>query len=532
MKITLANYRCFPNGASFDISHCFTALVGANNSGKSTLLRFVYEFRPLLNLLATADGGLVTILVNALRGVPQRLSNQQVQDTTELFSKSSNGNMIISFDISPLDNDSVDRLFRYTVTRLEIEIDRASLMWTAKLFASGSLLSASYEFNKQIVNGKHIISTRGNDKYADMSHLVNSLSILGKSMYIGSFRNAINSGGAGHFDIDVGHGFIERLREWSTGTSVPARDAALEFQRLIKQLFCYDEFMISTNANASALLCTIDGRSYSLSEQGSGLAQFIMVLANIAIKRPSCVFIDEPELNLHPSLQRDFLTAMALYTNKVVFATHSLGLALCDADRIFSVVRRAQGISEVHEYGLTPRLSEFLGELSYAGHRERGFDSILLVEGPTDVKAFRQFLQVYGKHQKVVLVQLGGSSMVNGKRAEELAEVTHICGKIRAVVDSDRTSAGGAAKSEALAFQAVCAKHNIQCFVTERFATENYLTDAAVKRELGPLKAALGHYEKIDKRTHWDKDMNWKIARHMTKADLDSTDLGPFLANL
>ena len=54
----------------------------------------------------------------------------------------------------------------------------------------------------------------------------------------------------------------------------------------------------------------------------------------------------------------------------------------------------------------------------------------------------------------------------------------------------------------------------------------------AVKKELGPSKCALGPYTKIDESTDWKKDINWKIARHMTKADLDGTDLGRFLDSL
>ena len=43
--------------------------------------------------------------------------------------------------------------------------------------------------------------------------------------------------------------------------------------------------------------------------------------------------------------------------------------------------------------------------------------------GPTEVKAFRHFLQLYGKSHKVVLVQLGGSSMINGKRKDGVPTV-------------------------------------------------------------------------------------------------------------
>ena len=45
-ELTLKNYRCFSDEspARFSLRRGFTAFVGVNNSGKSSLLRFFYEF--------------------------------------------------------------------------------------------------------------------------------------------------------------------------------------------------------------------------------------------------------------------------------------------------------------------------------------------------------------------------------------------------------------------------------------------------------------------------------------------------------
>lgn len=526
MIIKLTNYRCFPNGATLDLSNYFTALVGVNNAGKSSLLRFAYEFRPLWQaILESRDW-----LVHAIHGASG--SQLNVPDVAEVFSKMSQGDLVLEVDLSPavpLSNPYSASVAKVP-DRMILTLSRQTQNWTVKFAIGPSVLQFQPPPAELSYSGGLIGSAKSD--MAFIGPLLEGVSSLSKSVYIPSFRNTINAGGSNFYDIDVGQKFIQTYREWSTGDQVTTRDAALELQRIIRSMFGYAEFTITPNSNATSLVCTIDGRSYSLSEQGSGLAQFVLVLANVAVKRPPCVFIDEPELNLHPSLQRDFLIALAEFSGKVVFATHSLGLALSDADRVYSVCKVSQGVSEVHEYGQTPRLSEFLGELSYAGYKELGFESILLVEGPTEVKVFRHFLQLYGKSQKVVPVQMGGSNMINGKRKDELAELFHICPKIAAVVDSDRTAAGMPAKNAVLAFETVCQQLGISSLVLDRFATENYLTDAAVKTELGAAKNALGLYQKIDKATYWDKDINWKIARHMTKADLDGTDLGAFLAGL
>ncbi len=134
-----------------------------------------------------------------------------------------------------------------------------------------------------------------------------------------------------------------------------------------------------------------------------------------------------------------------------------------------------------------PRLAEFLGELSFSGYQELGFDRILLVEGPTDVKVMQQFLRKYGKDHQVVIMPLGGRGSINGAAEEQLIEITRITPKVHAVIDSEKASAGAMLEPRISDFQAACARAGIDCKVTDLRATENYLSDAAVKEVKGAL---------------------------------------------
>jgi hypothetical protein len=70
---------------------------------------------------------------------------------------------------------------------------------------------------------------------------------------------------------------------------------------------------------------------------------------------------------------------------------------------------------EVQELESMSGLSEFLGELNFSGYRELGFDKVLLVEGPKEVKTIQQLLRKYKKDHKIVLLPLGGraNSLIN-----------------------------------------------------------------------------------------------------------------------
>src|SRR5262249_47094129 len=141
-----------------------------------------------------------------------------------------------------------------------------------------------------------------NREFADLTPVIEALAPLGNSLYIGAFRNAINSGAQeNYYDIDIGQAFVKRWRGWRGGPERSQRDSAVFLSDVLRNLFRYDSLEINTSADDKTLIFTIEGRTYRLEEMGSGIAQFLIVLANAAIKKPDLILIDEPELNLHPS---------------------------------------------------------------------------------------------------------------------------------------------------------------------------------------------------------------------------------------
>jgi len=62
--ITIKNYRCFSlnKPAHIVVRDGFTAFVGINNSGKSALLKFFYEFRNMFALVQPNVGNVLSTL--------------------------------------------------------------------------------------------------------------------------------------------------------------------------------------------------------------------------------------------------------------------------------------------------------------------------------------------------------------------------------------------------------------------------------------------------------------------------------------
>jgi energy-coupling factor transporter ATP-binding protein EcfA2 len=256
----------------------------------------------------------------------------------------------------------------------------------------------------------------------------------------------------------------------------------------------------------------------------------VIVLANAALKNPKWILIDEPELNLHPALQLDFLTTLAKYAEEGVwFSSHSIGLARSAAPKVYSVVRVREGDSDIRPLEGTPRLAEFLGEMSFSSHKELGFEKILLVEGPTEVPTIQQFLRKIEKDHQILLLPLHGHM----PKADELEEILRITTNIAVLIDSEKTSVAAELKKDRQEFIALCEGKNLKSHVLERCAIENYFPDPLIKRLFGGAFRALTPFEKLaDVNPHWSKSQNWKIAADMTFDEIRETDLGQFLLSL
>ncbi len=534
IDLVIKNYRCFQKPARIVLRRGFSAFVGVNNSGKSSLLKFFYEFRNLFAMLS--DRG----LVEALWDKRPSVNLVGVKDNKEVFNDSNTRDIEIELWFN---SDSV--VHQPVPSHLVVTVFRNTLHWTANLYYRADSSSTTEKLIRYDVPDDPSTQSlqfetattllyRGNTRI-DFADVFPLLRAFANTLYIGPFRNIINVGTKeDYFDIKVGQSFIQNWRKFKSGYVKEQAAAIIKLTEDIERIFEYDRLEINPSDEDTTLQLIINQKPYKLSELGSGIAQFIVVLANAALRRPAFILLDEPELNLHPSLQLDFLTTLASYASDgILYATHSIGLARSNAERIYSVRKIAEGDSEVRDYEATPNLAQFVGELSFSSYQELGFNKILLVEGRSEVKTIQQFLRLWKKDHQIVLIPLGGATLINGSSELELRELNRISTNISALIDSERVFQDAPLAANITAFVASCVKLGINVSVLERRAIENYFTDAAVKNVLGSGYRALAPYEKLNEVSpSWSKPENWRIAREMLIADLEATDLGAFLERL
>ena len=524
--IRLFDYRCFwrEEPATLNLGPGFTSYIGPNNAGKSTLLRSVYELQNVFSQLDQIRNGIGNIFVNQIGWNLRPPQFEHAEILTE------RDNPACAVELEPaLTGDLRDDY----VSKVRLEFGFEGQLFKCRIFATdGRELCIPNSPTALAGISNERITTTDKESFA-LGPLLGFTKRLINAQYFGPFRNAINEGAGNHFDSQIGTSFINQWHQWKTGASKKQNKATERVTEDVRRLLGARTLEINASNELKTLQVVIDRRPQKLQELGAGFSQLVVVLANALIRQPSIILIDEPESHLHPALQSEFLSTLATYaTDGVMYTTHSMGLARL-ADSCFTVQRRGER-SVVRPYARTPNYAEFLGSLGIAGLQDLGWDRILLVEGPKDVRTVQQLLRHCNKQHQTVVLPLGGDSMVNGSIAHELSEIRRLCSRVYALVDSERDSSGGRPIQSREQFAKVCKQLNIPCCLTERRAIENYINQRALDAtwEHGGF-TSLNPYDRPPKDgSFWGKGESWKAVAKMTPEEINLTDIGRFLAEL
>jgi energy-coupling factor transporter ATP-binding protein EcfA2 len=414
---------------------------------------------------------------------------------------------------------------------IEFEIETQD--WQLNFILSGDQLHFAKQ-EMRLKNPLKEISTV-NDEAREIGAL------LQNSIFIGPYRNISNhsaQGGTTHYDLPVGEAFITHWRQLKTGSSRLSKLAVIHTQRDIANLLGYASLEISASVDSKTLSLVVDGKNIlSLGDVGAGIAQLIFSIVTVANRTPQLILIDEPELHLHPTMQARFVEALHRHAGyATVFATHSVGLARQTANSIFVISQnKATGKSSITPFESTKNSAQLLGEMSYSQFSAIGGQFLLLVEGTTEVRTFRVLLRKLSIDTDVLIVPLGGSSLIGANRDSEMSEFQRIGAEVFVLIDSERTAAGEPLIADREGFRVTCEKLFLpeRVLLTQRRATENYMTDRAIKIVKSDKYRALTEYEELASVDPvWAKNENWKIADEMQFDEIKDTDLGQFLLSL
>lgn len=255
--------------------------------------------------------------------------------------------------------------------------------------------------------------------------------------------------------VFTGQGLYEEVQKMHNGDPIQ-RKRLKDFEKFLKEEIFEDKTVeiIPRNDTGLGVLYVKIGNDdeYPIYELGDGVQSIIILTFPLFASERSIFFVEEPEMHLHPGLQRKLLKVFKERSNHQYFLTthsnHFLDLTLDYEDVSLFTFNKDDNTKKVEIKLVSPGDEAMLQLLGAQNSSVFLSNASVWVEGITDRLYLRKYLEVYQEDKNIKIsedtdysfVEYGGDNITHWSflnQEEYPINIDKLCAKSILIADSD-----------------------------------------------------------------------------------------------
>ncbi|MBP1134611.1 putative ATPase [Arthrobacter sp. PvP023] len=297
-----------------------------------------------------------------------------------------------------------------------------------------------------------------------------------------------------------GRGLIPHLARLARPTIADRKVAKAKFSALeafVQDVLEDPEAQLEVPMDQDTMhVATSKGEAMALDSLGTGISEVVILAAVATIIQDKLICIEEPEIHLHPSLQRKLISYFHHHTNnRYLISTHSAALLNAEIATISHVTKEGD-FSAVAPVASAATLAHAVSDLGNKASDLVQSNYLIWVEGPSDRIYVNHWLSIIdsnlieGAHYSIMFY--GGALLnhlaVDDKATDEFVSLLNINRNLAVLIDYDKKSAGELVNATKQRVIQEVASIGALSWVTDGYTLENY----ALQEEL--VKAIAAEY--------------------------------------